>query len=134
VPVRYGYRRFGDDDDFNDLDVEEMLRMLADDFMENGDLEEAMDRLLREGYTTADGERVEGLRDLLEQARAKRRELEQQADPDARCSAIATGWTTSRRPRTPSSMTCSPKPRPPMTNDARRSRAVSSIRRRCSVT
>ena len=82
MPVRYGYRRFGDDDDFNDLDVEEMLRMLADDFMENGDLEEAMDRLLREGYTTADGERIEGLRDLLEQARAKRRELEQQADPD----------------------------------------------------
>jgi uncharacterized protein with von Willebrand factor type A (vWA) domain len=82
VPVRYGYRRFGDDDDFNDLDVEEMLRMLADDFMENGDLEEAMDRLLREGYTTADGERIEGLRDLLDQARAKRRELEQQADPD----------------------------------------------------
>ena len=82
MPVRYGYRRFGDDDDFNDLDVEEMLRMLADDFMENGDLEEAMDRLLREGFTTADGERIEGLRDLLEQARAKRRELEQQADPD----------------------------------------------------
>jgi uncharacterized protein with von Willebrand factor type A (vWA) domain len=82
VPVRYGYRRFGEGDDFNDLDVEEMLRMLADDFMENGDLEEAMDRLLREGYTTADGERIEGLRDLLEQARAKRRELEQQADPD----------------------------------------------------
>ena len=71
MPVRYGYRRFGEDDDFDDLDVEEMLRMLADDFMENGDLEEAMDRLLREGYTTADGERIEGLRDLLEQARGQ---------------------------------------------------------------
>ena len=82
MPVRYGYRRFGEDDDFDDLDVEEMLRMLADDFMENGDLEEAMDRLLREGFTTADGERIQGLRDLLEQARAKRRELEQRADPD----------------------------------------------------
>ena len=82
MAVRYGFRRFGEDDDFDDLDVEEMLRMLADDFMENGDLEEAMDRLLREGFTTADGERIEGLRDLLEQARAKRRELEQQADPD----------------------------------------------------
>jgi uncharacterized protein with von Willebrand factor type A (vWA) domain len=82
VPVRYGYRRFGDGDDSNDLDVEEMLALLADDFMENGDLEEAMDRLLREGFTTSDGERVEGLRELLEQTRAKRRELEQQADPD----------------------------------------------------
>jgi uncharacterized protein with von Willebrand factor type A (vWA) domain len=82
VAVRYGFRRFGDDDDFNDLDVEEMLRLLADDFMESGDLEEAMDHLLREGYTAADGERIEGLRDLLERTRAKRRELEQQADPD----------------------------------------------------
>jgi uncharacterized protein with von Willebrand factor type A (vWA) domain len=82
VAVRYGYRRFGGSDDSNDLDVEEMLALLADDFMENGDLEEAMDRLLRDGFTTSDGDRVEGLRELLEQTRAKRRELEQQADPD----------------------------------------------------
>lgn len=82
MAVRYGFRKFNEGDDSNDLDVEEMLALLADDFMENGDLEEAMDRLLREGFTTKDGERVEGLRDLLEQTRAKRRELEQQADPD----------------------------------------------------
>jgi uncharacterized protein with von Willebrand factor type A (vWA) domain len=82
VPIRYGYRRFGEGDDFDDVDVDEMLRLLADDYMESGDLEEAMDRLLREGMTTADGERIEGLRELLERTRAKRRELEQQADPD----------------------------------------------------
>ena len=33
MPVRYGYRRFGDDDDFDDLDIEELLTHLADDFM-----------------------------------------------------------------------------------------------------
>ena len=82
MPIRYGYRRFGEGDDFDDVDVDEMLRLLADDYMESGDLEEAMDRLLREGLTTADGERIEGLRELLERTRAKRRELEQQADPD----------------------------------------------------
>jgi uncharacterized protein with von Willebrand factor type A (vWA) domain len=82
VPVRYGFRRRGDDDDADDLDVEEMLAHLADDYMESGDLDEAMDRLLREGYTTEDGDRVEGLRDLLDQTRQKRRELEQQADPE----------------------------------------------------
>jgi uncharacterized protein with von Willebrand factor type A (vWA) domain len=82
VPVRYGYRRFGEGDDFDDLDVEEMLSLLADDYMENGDLDEAMDRLLREGYQREDGERVEGLRELLERTRRQRRELEQQADPD----------------------------------------------------
>ena len=82
MPVRYGFRRFSEDDDFNDLDVEELLAHLADDFMESGDLDDAMDRLLREGYTSEDGERVEGLRDLLDRTRKKRRELEQQGDPD----------------------------------------------------
>ncbi len=82
MPVRYGFRRFSDGDDFDDLNVEEMLRLLGDDFMESGDLEEAMDRLLREGFNDADGNKVEGLRDLLERTRSKRRELEQQADPD----------------------------------------------------
>jgi uncharacterized protein with von Willebrand factor type A (vWA) domain len=81
VPVRYGYRRVGDDE-FDDLDVDELLALLADDFMENGDLDEAMDRLLREGYETEEGDRVEGLRELLERTRQRRRELEQQADPD----------------------------------------------------
>jgi uncharacterized protein with von Willebrand factor type A (vWA) domain len=82
VPVRYGYRRVGDDDEFDDLDVDELLALLADDYMESGDLDEAMDRLLREGYETDDGDRVEGLRELLERTRQRRRELEQQADPD----------------------------------------------------
>ncbi len=82
MAVRYGFRRFGDDDDFGDLDADELLRLLADDFMENGDLDAAMDRLLREGFSDADGNRIEGLRELLDRARDKRRELEQQADPD----------------------------------------------------
>ena len=81
MAVRYGFRRFGDDDDFSDLDVDELLRLLGDDFMESGDLDEAMDRLLRDGFNDTEGNRIEGLRDLMERARAKRRELEQQADP-----------------------------------------------------
>ncbi|MGC2485138.1 MAG: VWA domain-containing protein [Acidimicrobiales bacterium] len=82
MAVRYGFRRVGDGDEFDDLDLDEVLSLLADDYMENGDLDEAMDRLLREGYDTKDGERVEGLRELLERTRRRRRELEQQADPD----------------------------------------------------
>jgi len=83
MPVRYGFRRFSDDDDDGfGLDAEELLSLLADDFMENGDLSDAMDRLLRDGFTTKDGERIEGLQELLERTREKRRELEQQGDPD----------------------------------------------------
>ncbi len=86
MPVRYGFRRFSEGDDFEDIDVDELLSLLADDYMETGDLDEAMDRLLREGYTTRDGQRVEGLRELLERARRRRRELESQADPDGELS------------------------------------------------
>ncbi len=81
MAIRYGFRRFRDEDD-ESVDVDGFLQLLADDVMEHGDLEAAMDRLLQEGFTTADGERVEGLRDLLERTRQRRQELERQGDPD----------------------------------------------------
>ncbi len=82
MPVRYGFHRAGDGDDFDDLDLDELVARVSDEFLESGDLDEAIERLLREGYTTGDGERVEGLRQLLERTRQRRRELETRADPD----------------------------------------------------
>jgi len=82
VPVRYGFRQWDDGEEYDDLDADELLRLITDELMETGDLDEAIDRLLREGFTTNDGTKVDGLRDLLERARQRRRELEEQADPD----------------------------------------------------
>lgn len=82
MPVRYGFRRRGEDEGDEELDLDELLSLVADDFMESGDLEAAMDRLLSEGFTTESGERVEGLRELLERTRARRRELEREASPE----------------------------------------------------
>jgi uncharacterized protein with von Willebrand factor type A (vWA) domain len=81
VPVRYGFRSWGEGDDFEDLDADELLGLMADDLLESGDLDEALERLLREGFTTRDGRHFEGLRDLLERARQRRRDLESQANP-----------------------------------------------------
>ena len=81
MAIRYGFRRYRDDDD-DDVDVDEVLRLLGEDVMDHGDLDAAMDRLLNEGYTDPDGERVEGLRDLLARTRERRQELERQGDPD----------------------------------------------------
>ncbi|MBW4030944.1 MAG: VWA domain-containing protein [Acidobacteria bacterium] len=80
MAVRYDFRQYRDDD--GGVDVEEFLRLLADDVMEHGDLDAAMDRLLHKGFTTEDGERVEGLRELLERTRRRRQELERQGDPE----------------------------------------------------
>ena len=115
MAVRYGFRRFGDDDDFGDLDADELLRLLADDFMENGDLDAAMDRLLREGFSDADGNRIEGLRELLDRARDKRRELEQQADPDGEMQRYR-DWL--ERPKAANSRNYSPRQRRPATSGA----------------
>ena len=81
MPIRYGFRRPGDGDDFEDLDPDELLALLSDDLLENGDLESALERLVRDGFSTSEGERVEGLAELLERARSRRRELEGRFDP-----------------------------------------------------
>ncbi len=82
MPVRYGFRRPGDDDG-DDLDATEVLAALSDDLLESGDLEAALERLLRHGFTTRDGTRVEGLGGLRERARRRREEIERSANPDA---------------------------------------------------
>ena len=82
MPIRYGFRRPRDGDDDGDLDIEELLRLIGEEYLEHGDLEAAMERLLREGYDTRDGKRIAGLEELLEQTRAKKRELERTLDPE----------------------------------------------------
>ena len=82
MPIRYGFRRPRDGDDDGDLDIEELLRLIGEEYLEHGDLEAAMERLLREGYETRDGKRIAGLEELLEQTRAKKRELERTLDPE----------------------------------------------------
>jgi uncharacterized protein with von Willebrand factor type A (vWA) domain len=81
MAVRYGFRAFGEGDDFDDLAADELLALAADE-IETGDLQEAIDRLLQDGFTTSDGRSVEGLRDLLEQVRRRRRELEERGNAE----------------------------------------------------
>ena len=44
---------------------------LTDDLLANGDLHEALQRMLNRGWRTPDGEQVQGLRDLLDQLRLR---------------------------------------------------------------
>jgi len=75
MAVRYGFRRPGDGDDFEDLAAEDLLEYVLDELLEYGDLDAVLDRLAYEGLETPDGDRIEGLRDLLDQARERRRQL-----------------------------------------------------------
>ncbi len=81
MSARYDFRRRREDET-DDLAVDELLRAVSEDLLESGDLDGALDRVLSEGFVTADGRRVEGLRDLLARVRARRRDLETRANPD----------------------------------------------------
>ncbi|MEO8437728.1 MAG: VWA domain-containing protein, partial [Chloroflexota bacterium] len=60
-----------------DLDADEILRALADDVMAEGDLAEALRRLMERGWRTGDPTRGEmaGLRDLMERLERRREEM-----------------------------------------------------------
>lgn len=80
--ARYDYSAWDGSQELSDLDPEELLAALGDDLLGTGDLADALERLLRGGVELPDGERIEGLRDLLEQTRRRREELLGQGDPD----------------------------------------------------
>jgi uncharacterized protein with von Willebrand factor type A (vWA) domain len=82
MSARYGYRRFDGTGDDDELDAEALLEALTDDLLEGGDLSDALNRLLRRGMRTPDGQRLEGLRELMERARQRRQELLERGDPD----------------------------------------------------
>ena len=87
--ARYGYRAWDGSQDRPEFDTDELLAALTDDLLENGDLEGALERLMRRGFERPDGSRLEGLREMLERVRERRAELESQADPDGRMAELA---------------------------------------------
>jgi len=82
MSARYDYSSWDGSQEFADLDAEDLLAALSDDLLATGDLSDAIERMLRGGIEMPDGERIDGLRDLLEQTRRRRDELMSQGDPD----------------------------------------------------
>jgi uncharacterized protein with von Willebrand factor type A (vWA) domain len=72
--VRYTYSGWDGTQEINPLDPEELLDLIADDLFQDGDIRGALERLMMRGARRPDGDRLQGLRDLLEQLRTRRRE------------------------------------------------------------
>jgi uncharacterized protein with von Willebrand factor type A (vWA) domain len=89
VTWRFDYRRW--DGTQNPLvdDTDAVLAQLTDDLLANGDLHEAIQRMLNRGWRTPDGEEVQGLRKLLERLRAEREDLLDQGDLGGAFSEVA---------------------------------------------
>jgi len=63
-----------------DYDAEELFKELTDDLLYHGDLNAAMRRLMQQGFEDQDGNRLQGLRDMLNQLRERRQEMLDQFD------------------------------------------------------
>src|SRR5947209_3996241 len=71
---RYGYSRWDGTQRIEGLDADDVLKALSDDYLENGDLQQALRRLMLEGIRGEDGQRAMGLREMLERMRNMRSE------------------------------------------------------------
>jgi uncharacterized protein with von Willebrand factor type A (vWA) domain len=57
-----------------ELDADRILEEITDDLLYHGDLNAALRRMLQSGFRDINGERLKGLRDILEQLRRRRRD------------------------------------------------------------
>ena len=71
---RYGYSRWDGTQNIEGLDADDILNALADDYMEDGNLQQALKRLMQDGIRSEDGRKTMGLRELMERMKNMRNE------------------------------------------------------------
>src|SRR3954447_8603498 len=74
MPARFRYSRWDGTQTGFDLDADEVLAQVTDDLVYHGDMNAALRRMLQEGLKDRMGERVAGIRELLERLRRGRQE------------------------------------------------------------
>ena len=79
----YRYSRWDGTQNIFDLDADQLMDMLSDDILNNGDIMQALRDLLRQGMQNRDGEQMPGLRQLMEQLKDRRRQQMQQHNMDS---------------------------------------------------
>jgi uncharacterized protein with von Willebrand factor type A (vWA) domain len=71
---RYGYTRWDGTQRIEGLDADDILNALADDYVEDGNLQQALRRLMQDGIRSEGERRTMGLRELMERMRNQRQQ------------------------------------------------------------
>ena len=80
MAARFTYSRWDGTQKGFDLDAESVLGQLTDELLYHGDLNAALRQLMRDGMRDKDGNRIEGIRDMLERIRRRREEIQDSGD------------------------------------------------------
>ena len=70
----YRYSRWDGTQKVFDIDEEQLMEELANDLLSHGDVNRALRNLMQRGLSSRSGERLQGLRELMEQLRGRRRQ------------------------------------------------------------
>jgi uncharacterized protein with von Willebrand factor type A (vWA) domain len=71
---RFTYSRWDGTQKGFDLDADALMEQVTDDLLYHGDINAALRRMMQNGLEDRDGERIQGLRELMEKLRQKRQE------------------------------------------------------------
>ena len=74
MPTRFRYSQWDGTQDLPALDADDVLQSLSDDLLSFGDLQQALRNMMQRGIRTPDGDRTDGMRDLLQRLRQQRRQ------------------------------------------------------------
>ena len=80
MPWRHRYTRWDGTQAGFELDADELFAQITDDLLYHGDLNSALRRLLQSGFDMPDGQQVQGLREILEQLRQRKRDMLERHD------------------------------------------------------
>ena len=86
---RFTYSRWDGTQKGFELDAESLFDEITDDLLYHGDLNNALRRLMQQGLRDRNGERIQGLRELLEKLRQQREEIKDRGDLGGVYSEIA---------------------------------------------
>ncbi len=79
----YRYSQWDGTQRIFDIDADELMELLGDDVLQEGDMARALREMFRRGFQTRDGQRLTGLRDLMEQLKNRRRQQLEQYNMDS---------------------------------------------------
>ena len=74
MPLRARYSRWDGTQAGFELDAEDVLSEITDDLLYHGDLNAALRRMLQSGFRDQNGERLAGMRELMERLRRRRKD------------------------------------------------------------
>ena len=80
MPRRYDYSRWDGTQVGFELDADDILAELTNDILYNGDVNSALRRMMQQGFRDQNDERIQGMRELLEKLRRRRRDQLEQYD------------------------------------------------------